>query len=121
MDSTTGSTHRPGDPLRIVLEVDDHDGMVEALRAIDEAGVPVRTKALTTADASDRTARIDMGLLTRKQRLTVELALEEGYYDRPRDIDMSALSDRLDVSKSAVSQRLRSAETKLIENLFGQD
>ncbi|QLG48588.1 helix-turn-helix domain-containing protein [Natrinema halophilum] len=47
--------------------------------------------------------------LTDKQQELLTVAHEEGYFDVPRGISQDELADRLDVSKSAVSQRLRRA------------
>lgn len=47
--------------------------------------------------------------LTDKQQELLAVAHEEGYFDVPRGISQDELADRLDVSKSAVSQRLRRA------------
>ncbi len=47
--------------------------------------------------------------LTEKQQELLTVAHEEGYFDVPRGISQDELADRLDVSKSAVSQRLRRA------------
>lgn len=47
--------------------------------------------------------------LTAKQQELLTVAHEEGYFDVPRGISQDELADRLDVSKSAVSQRLRRA------------
>ncbi|WP_254524332.1 helix-turn-helix domain-containing protein [Natrinema caseinilyticum] len=47
--------------------------------------------------------------LTDKQQELLAVAHEEGYFDVPRGISQNELADRLDVSKSAISQRLRRA------------
>ena len=47
--------------------------------------------------------------LTAKQQELLTVAHEEGYFDVPRGISQDELADRLDVSKSAISQRLRRA------------
>lgn len=108
-------------PLQVVLEVADHSSFQQLMDAINGADLPVRTKAITRADLSNQTtAEIELDVLTDKQRETLALALREGYYERPRETDLSNLADRLDISKSAVSQRLRTAEIKLIKAALGQ-
>lgn len=47
--------------------------------------------------------------LTEKQQELLAVAHEEGYFDVPRGISQDELAERLGVSKSAVSQRLRRA------------
>lgn len=44
---------------------------------------------------------------TDKQRETVELAVERGYFEIPRRTSLAALSEELGVSEQAVSERLR--------------
>lgn len=107
-------------PLHLVLEVSDHDSLTELLQVVHEADVPARTENISQAGLSaESSVNIDLDVLTEKQRRTLELALEAGYYDRPREADLTYLAEELDVSKSAVSQRLRTAETKLIRHAFG--
>lgn len=58
--------------------------------------------------------RVTAGL-TREQRETLRAAADAGYFDVPRDISQSELADRLGISSSAVSQRLRRATRHLVE------
>lgn len=51
--------------------------------------------------------------LTPKQQELLTVAYEEGYFDVPRGISQNELADRLNVSKSAISQRLRRAMAEL--------
>lgn len=106
--------------LHLVLEVANHDALLELLDVINTADVQARTENISQAGvAPDASVTIDLGILTTKQRETLELALESGYYERPRTVDLTYLAEELGVSKSAVSQRLRTAETKLIRGAFG--
>lgn len=45
-----------------------------------------------------------------EQRVALELAVESGYYETPRAIDLASLADRLDVPRSTFQYRLRRAE-----------
>lgn len=58
--------------------------------------------------------------LTAKQQELLTAAYEAGYFDVPRGISQDELADRLGVSKSAVSQRLRRAMAELCEASFGR-
>ena len=51
--------------------------------------------------------RADTPVLTPAQRRTLYVAQASGYFKVPRETSLVELSDRLDVSDSAVSQRLR--------------
>ncbi|RQG91272.1 winged helix-turn-helix transcriptional regulator [Natrarchaeobius halalkaliphilus] len=53
--------------------------------------------------------------LTDKQEKLLTVAHEEGYFEVPRGISQDELADRLGVSKSAISQRLRRAIGELCD------
>jgi predicted DNA binding protein len=113
------SSERGEYPLHIVLEVASHEALRDLLRTIESSNVDSTTTTITPATLSEETTvTINLDTLTEKQRETLEFALTEGYYERPREVDLGTLADELDISKSAVSQRLRTAETKLITNAF---
>lgn len=102
---------------QIVLEVPDREGLVSVLQTVADDDIPAQTVDITPATLSEATSvTVDLDILTDKQREALTLALEEGYYDRPRDASLTELASRLDISKSAVSQRIRGAERKLIES-----
>lgn len=106
-------------PLQVVLEVANHKALRRLLQTIEESDVEATTENISTATLSAETSvRVDLDRLTETQRDTLALALEEGYYDRPRKTDLEALADRLAISRSAVSQRIRTAELKLVRNAF---
>jgi predicted DNA binding protein len=106
-------------PLRVSLTVADRDTLLEMMAAIDDRNVPVRTEDIFRLSLHEtETATLDLKKLTDKQRETLEIALRTGYYEQPRKADLSDLADEIGVSKSAVSQRLRSAEAKIIKNAF---
>lgn len=88
---------------------------VDALRAVD-AQVRLRRVGRLEAGEPDR-IELDPASVTDKQREAVELALELGYYERPRRADLSDLAAALDVSPSAVSQRLTAVEATLVRSL----
>ncbi|ELY52919.1 helix-turn-helix domain-containing protein [Natronococcus jeotgali] len=54
--------------------------------------------------------------LTDDQQDTLEIAFERGYYEIPREADMMALADELDISHQALSERLRRAHRSLVQN-----
>ena len=105
--------------LHLVLEVDDHEALTQLLQLVRDSDVTARTENILQAGLSAQTSvTIDLDILTAKQRKTLELALDAGYYERPREVDLTYLASELDISKSAVSQRLRTAEMKLIRYAF---
>jgi predicted DNA binding protein len=83
----------------------DRDDLSDFYHAVVDTGIP-----LSLANVQNRAARVDGGSgldLTETQRETLEVALEEGYFEIPRGITLAALADELGVSDTAVSQRLR--------------
>ncbi|AFZ73456.1 helix-turn-helix domain-containing protein [Natronobacterium gregoryi] len=61
--------------------------------------------------------RVTVENVTAKQWEAAALAVEKGYYDRPREVKLQELADELDISRSAVSQRLSEVERKLMVEL----
>ncbi|NHN49191.1 bacterio-opsin activator [Halostella sp. JP-L12] len=84
--------------------------LVDDLRSI---GASVSLERIRADDAEDD-AVSDGVVLTPKQREVLSLAIESGYYDRPRGASLDDLADELDVTPSAVSQRLNAIERKLV-------
>jgi predicted DNA binding protein len=82
-------------------------------------GATVAVEWLVEDEQRDRTTEVDVTSITSKQREALETALELGYYDSPRGADLGDCAAALDISKSAVSQRLNTAETKLVRSFFG--
>lgn len=65
--------------------------------------------------ASDRPEdeNIVTGELTDRQRQVLELAIEAGYFERPRHNNTSELADALGISRATFTQHLRAAQRKL--------
>ncbi|MDJ1431658.1 helix-turn-helix domain-containing protein [Halostagnicola sp. A-GB9-2] len=53
--------------------------------------------------------------LTDPQREALRIAYEMGYYEIPRGASLEAVADELEISPSSLSERLRRAQTHLIE------
>ena len=56
--------------------------------------------------------------LTSKQKMAIELAIQEGYYKRPRRIDLRRLARIMGISLATYQQHLRAAEEKLIPSML---
>jgi predicted DNA binding protein len=69
-------------------------------------------------EGSNSSARGRYGLSAKQQR-TLRRASEDGYYHVPRKIGLDELADDLDISRQAVSERLRRGTDVLIQNAFG--
>lgn len=107
--------------IQVVLEVTDHESLLELMETLHECELSIKTETISNADLSSQmTATVELDILTEKQLDTLELAIKEGYYNRPRDANLTDLAAALCISKSAVSQRLNAAETKLIKTTLEQ-
>lgn len=86
-------------------------------QACRDAGVRVSITGVydTTEGEPDRSAE-----LTSDQHEALELALEWGYFDVPRRTTLVDLAAELGISDSAVSERLRRAQTTLAAAYFGK-
>lgn len=104
--------------VSVSLAVADHETLREVFRRLSD--VPADVTRVSDSENRASLVEIDVGEITPTQQETLALAFEEGYYDDPRRINLGGLSEQLDVSKSAVSQRLRAAETKLVRMVVGE-
>lgn len=59
--------------------------------------------------------------LTETQRATLRTALEEGYFEVPREVSQEALASELGVSDQALSARIRRGVTKLVESTLAKE
>ncbi|MFB6298637.1 MAG: helix-turn-helix domain-containing protein [Halobacteriales archaeon] len=56
------------------------------------------------------------GELTDRQLAALQLALEKGYYNQPRQCSTSELAEQTTVARATFEEHLRKAENKLIDN-----
>ncbi|QLH78891.1 helix-turn-helix domain-containing protein [Halosimplex rubrum] len=59
-------------------------------------------------------------LLTPKQLRLVQTAVEEGYYDTPRECTLTELADESDIAKSTCSETLHRAEEKIVKEFVDE-
>jgi predicted DNA binding protein len=91
--------------------------IVSALRAVLDRVRLVRLAVVAGPDSTEQTT-VDLSALTPKQREGLELAVVRGYFDADADVSLGELAAELDISKSALSQRLRAAQAKLVTDVF---
>ncbi|MFC7115337.1 helix-turn-helix domain-containing protein [Natronoarchaeum sp. GCM10025703] len=70
-------------------------------------------------DAPSPTDSEDDGL-SPEQEAALQAAVEHGYYETPREVDVGELAERLDVPRSTLTYRLRRAETYLAKQHVSQ-
>lgn len=104
----------------VVLSIPHREVLREIIADLRTVGATVSVEWLVDGTETDATAEIDVSSITDKQREAMERAREMGYYDTPRRADLSEVAAALDISESAVSQRLNAAETKLVKAFIGE-
>jgi predicted DNA binding protein len=82
-----------------------------------------RIELLRTADtaASTSTVEGESDALPAKQEAALRAAVEHGYYESPRDVDVSELAEHLDVPRSTLTYRLRRAEEHLAKQYVDRE
>lgn len=79
----------------------------------------VSLRSITFLDQQGYTERcsVDLSQLTPKQREAVHHAKEFGYYEPDSDVNLEEIATHLDISTSALSQRLNRAEANVLNQL----
>lgn len=98
----------------------DHDALATFHRHCADRGITVQLARIHNPSVPADTEV--MAALTDPQRETIQTALDAGYFDVPRETNLTGLADLLGVSDTAVSQRLRRGlETLLTATLVSAD
>lgn len=103
------------DGWRIQLQLPDRDALVAFNGRCGDRDISVTVNHLRVSD-DDEDGVIS---LTRKQEKLLTMAYEEGYFEVPRGISQDELAEKIGVSKSAVSQRMRRALGELCAASLG--
>lgn len=93
----------------------DGDAVASVLEAV--AATDVNPTVHDVRGDDDAAVDFDADELTEKQRETIVRAVDIGYYATPRGGSLDELCAEFDRSKSAISQRLRSAESKIVRRI----
>jgi len=109
--------------LTVSVAVPDREELSAVVAALRERDASVRLKRISTptVDTGRRMLELDADSVTEKQHEAIRAAVKAGYYETPRDADLSDLAAELGVSRSAVSQRLTAVESKLVAELVRAD
>jgi len=108
--------------MLVTTYVDDRAVIRDLVAELKEIFASVRLVRLAVVEGPEATEQVtfDLSALTPKQRGSLELAVLRGYFDDDGDVALGDLADELDISKSALSQRLRTAQAKLVKDVFGE-
>lgn len=105
----------------VTVQIPDRETLRDLISRIRATEATVSVKNITqSASGSEGSIQLDVSEVTDKQLEALEAAVQTGYYDSPRQADLEVLAERLDVSKSAVSQRLKAVESRLAQKLVTQ-
>lgn len=104
----------PPSAIRITIDAPDEEALAEVVTELadtDAALIQIQENRREARDA----VSIDTKALTQIQRETISLAYEAGYYNPQREIRLGELAEDLELSATAISQRLRSGERNLVQ------
>lgn len=100
---------------RILMESDERVGILyDAIQASIRPTIQFEFDHIGEA-ASWRTDLISELDMPTEQRSALELAVERGYYETPREVTLDELAATLDWPRSTLSYRLRRAESRLMK------
>lgn len=102
----------------MVLTLPTREQLREILADLEAVEASVSVDWLVQGSDREATTEINVDEITDKQLEALELALDAGYYETPRQTDLGEIADELDISESAASQRLNAAETKLVKSFL---
>lgn len=112
-----------GGELIVSLALPDRDELVSIVSSLREVGATPRLLQITGSGngSNGRVIELEANSVTDKQREAVRMAVDLGYYETPRGANLGDLAARLEISRSAVSQRLKAVESKLITTFYDVD
>ncbi|MFP4633113.1 MAG: helix-turn-helix domain-containing protein [Halobacteriales archaeon] len=110
-----------GGRILLSMYVSTRDDLKRALDAIRDSVDDVKLERMSLSGDADETVSVDLSNLTEKQADTLRKAFSWGYYDDPSGVGLAELAEEFQVSKSAVSQRLKRAESKLVSSALTAD
>lgn len=92
----------------------------DALEAAVGNCAKLEMRRVTDTSASTTNASPSDNGLPPEQWAALRAAIDYGYYETPRDIDVGELADRLDVPRSTLTYRLRRAEAYVVRQHVGE-
>ncbi|HKL28408.1 MAG TPA: helix-turn-helix domain-containing protein [Natrialbaceae archaeon] len=102
-----------GDRWQLTLRFDDQEDLSTFYRTCADAGVSITVESIQNPGPSRVPARRPQ--LTDAQSEILRAAYETGYFEVPRGATTNDLADRFGVSDTAISQRIRRAMQRLVE------
>ncbi|MFD1588565.1 helix-turn-helix domain-containing protein [Halorientalis brevis] len=106
-----------GDHVEYRAQIPDRDALVEYRKLCEDHDLSFELRRLYRSDDGD-TAGYD---LTDRQREVLLRALEQGYYEVPREISTEELAAEFDISSQALSALLRRGHEALLRSTVAKD
>lgn len=106
--------------LVIVVTVQSRNELRQLIRDLRNVDASLSVDWLVNGGEDRSTTEIDVNSITAKQQEALETAIEEGYYETPRETNLEELAGELGISESAASQRLNTAEMKLVKSFMNE-
>lgn len=104
-----------GESWTFELRFPTHDALSQFHSHCEEAGLLITVNRIYRPSDSETTARYE---LTDVQYDTLVQALEQGYFNIPREIVTDELASQLGVSDQAVTERIRRGLTNLLTHIL---
>jgi predicted DNA binding protein len=104
------------------LLLEDRDEISDAKEILDEFG-HVHIERISREFRREITPSVAgwqelLSSIPQRQRELLNLALEHGYFDIPREVTLEELADEMGITKTTASNHLRKAERKLMQFLI---
>jgi len=109
IEDATGTT----DEWRFRVFYEDHGTLSEFRQHCVDHNIPLTVERVYNPSPPDDDAPYD---LTSDQLEAIRLAFDEGYFDIPRKTTMTDMGDELEISRQAVSNRLRRGMVQLLDH-----
>jgi len=106
--------------LVIVVTVQNRNELRQLIKDLRTVDATLSVDWLVKGGEGRSTTEIDVNSITTKQQEALETAIDEGYYETPRETNLEDLADELNISESAASQRLNTAEMKLVKSFMNE-
>jgi predicted DNA binding protein len=103
------------DGIHVTAQVSSRTVIKELWEFLRRQGLDLETKRLRRTAEGD-----DGGRLTQPQFEALSTAYEMGYFDESERVTQSEIADELGISRPSVSERLRRAEQRLVEQQLGR-
>ena len=103
----------------VETRLDNVDTLSTLVNEVRQRCASVTVRSLTSTEGPDGTesCSVDISSLTPKQREAVSKAQDCGHYDPDSDTSLADVAAEIDISTSALSQRLQRAEANILRQL----